>query len=70
MLKRIVLWVLFKVQMLKYHIKAFIEHWIPVMDQIAFAQQESVLHITHIPGNLCCPVAVRIMGNSTASDLA
>ena len=56
--------------MLKYHIKAFIEHRIPVMDQIAFARQESVPHITHIPGNLRSPVAVRVMGNSTASDLA
>ena len=40
------------------------------MDQIAFAQQEAVPHITHIPGNLRCPVAVWIMSNTSAADFS
>ena len=55
---------------LKYHIKAFIEHGVTVMYQIAFTKQESIPHITHISGNLRSPVAVGIMSNTTASDFS
>ena len=55
---------------LKNHIKAFIEHWGSVMNQIAFAQQEAVPHIAHISCDLRCPVAVRIMRNTSAADFS
>lgn len=40
------------------------------MDQIAFAQQEAVPHVTHITGDLRGPVAVGIMRDSSATDFS
>ena len=35
------------------------------MDQVFFTQHEAVPHIAHVSGNLCSPVAVRIMNNTS-----
>ena len=35
------------------------------MDQVFFPQHETVPHIAHVSGNLCSPVTVRIMDNTS-----
>ena len=49
----------------KNRIESFVEKRIAIMDQVFFPQHETVPHIAHVSGNLCSPVAVRIMNNTS-----
>ena len=49
-------------------VKTSIKKSIAIMNQIFFAQQEALPRVTHIPGDLRCPVAVRRMNNAAAPN--
>ena len=44
------------------------EQRVPVMYQILLPQHEAVPHVAHVPGDLRCPVSVRIMNDAARPD--
>ena len=50
-------------------IESFVEHRVPVVDEIMLAQQKTVTHVTHVTGDLSCPLAVRFMDDPAAAHL-